>query len=99
MFKFSYLAALLLITPCWANEIDYQQCLQDYLPKAEIDEAAQVVKQRCGSLHSGDIMLPREKARLQCQLESAATAKTGAALDLLLKTCNERHSFKNHQDE
>ncbi len=98
MFRFSYLAAFFLIAPCFANDDAYQQCLQEYVPQVEIDRAVLVVKQRCESLHSGDIMLPREKARLQCQLESAAKAKTEAGLDMLMKVCDERHSFKNHQD-
>jgi hypothetical protein len=98
MFKYSYLIVALFATDCLANEDEYLQCVQDYLPQAEFDGAALMVKQKCEAIHSDKIMLPREKARLQCQLESASTAKTETALMMLMKTCDERHSFENHKE-
>lgn len=99
MLRLSYLVVALFAADCLANEDEYLQCVQDHLPKAEFDGAAQIIQQKCEAIYSGDIMLPRNKARLQCQLESAATAKTESALMMLMKICDERHNFQNHQEK
>lgn len=97
MFKYSCLVVSLFATDCMANDDAYMQCVQDYLPRAEFDAAALVIKQKCEAIYDDSIMLPREKARLQCQLDSASTAKSEAALKMLMENCDERHDFKNHK--
>ena len=97
MFKYSCLVVSLFATNCMANDDAYMQCVQDYLPRAESDAAALVIKQKCEAIYDDSIMLPREKARLQCQLDSASTAKSEAALKMLMENCDEQHDFKNHK--
>ena len=45
MFKYSCLVVSLFATNCMANDDAYMQCVQDYLPRAEFDAAALVIKQ------------------------------------------------------
>lgn len=92
------LGFVLLSANGFADEQAYQQCVRTYLPRTELDAAAVMVHQKCSAIYHGDIMLPREKARLQCQLDSAAEAKTDTAFVMLLDSCDEQHSFQNSKD-
>ncbi len=98
MLKCSWIFIALVSIPCVADEDEYQQCLQRYLPNTELDGAAVMVRQTCSALHHGGIMLPREEARLQCQLDTASSAKTAVAFEMLMDTCDEEHSFQNAKD-
>ena len=51
MFKYSYLIVALFATDCLANEDEYLQCVQNYLPQAEFDGAALMVKQKCEAIY------------------------------------------------
>lgn len=96
--KYAWLFITLVSMPSWADEDDYQQCLQRYLPQVELDIAAVMVRQKCSALYHGGIMLPREEARLQCQLDTASSAKTDVAFEMLMDTCDEEHSFQNSKN-
>jgi len=76
------------------KELNYQQCLLDHQPKAQLEQVVVRVRHACDKVHRDNLMVPRKIKYFRCLLDYLPPVETEGAMQDVLGACASLHDFR-----